>query len=253
METPPRGSAVRRRGLYTPSQSPLREEKEPATQIQKSPLYLEIRRQINLNHGEELPGMLNPSVLKPLLRKQTSKWHQLAEDYLNKVVDTTTKTALKIFDKTCHDSDTTSRTRAGLEDKIMAFSEDSRTRVLAQLKQLCDRNARMALHTDTHDFLSAVRQAQISRFTAALTRYKTSHPASTFIRTLQTPDNPKLAAGPDAYESWAVVDVNFVQGLFNEIHPQGDRSQNVEDEIHDLLRAYYEVFPFSLPIPLSTR
>lgn len=42
-------------------------------------------------------------------------------------------------------------------------------------------------------------------------------------------------------EKMAIVDEAHVQDLFNELHPNGARAQNVEDEIHDLLKAYYEV------------
>ena len=103
----PRGAAVRRRGLYTPSQSPPREQKPTVTQSKRSPLYNEIRKQIDTNRGEELPGMLNPAVLKPLLNKQTSNWQTLGEEYLERLVTMTTDVALKIFDKACQDAGAT--------------------------------------------------------------------------------------------------------------------------------------------------
>jgi hypothetical protein len=39
----------------------------------------------------------------------------------------------------------------------------------------------------------------------------------------------------------AVIYKSSADDLFNELHPNGSRSQNVEDEIHDLLQAYYEI------------
>jgi hypothetical protein len=236
----PRGAAVRRRGLYTPSQSPPREQKPAVTQSKRNPLYTEIRKQIDTNRGEELPGMLNPAVLKPLLRKQTSKWQTLGEEYLERLVTMTKDVALNIFDKACADAGTTERTRVGLQERLLGFAEDSRTDVLRKLRELCDKNASMALQTDTDDFLRKVRQAQMMRFINALQRYKSSNPASNFVRSLMK-DGSALAAGPESYETWAVIDEKSVQSLFNEIHYAGDRRENVEDEIHDLLKAYYEL------------
>ncbi|TVY46890.1 Dynamin-A [Lachnellula occidentalis] len=238
----PRGAAVRRRGLYTPSQSPSppREQKPTPTETKRSPLYIEIRAQINTNRGEELPGMLNPAVLKPLLRKQTSKWQALGQEYLERLVTMTTNVALKIFEEACNNAGTTERTRAGLQERLLTLAEDSRKEVLQKLRSLCEKNANMALQTDTDDFLRKVRQAQMMRFINALQRYKTSNPSSNFVRSLNK-DGSALATGPESYENWAVVDEKSIGSLFNEIHYAGDRRENVEDEIHDLLKAYYEL------------
>lgn len=237
----PRGAAVRHRGLYTPSQSPSPRGTKPSpVETKRNPLYIEIRAQINTNRGEELPGMLNPAVLKPLLRKQTSKWQSLGEDYLERLVTMTTNVSLKIFEKACLDAGTTERTKTGLQERLFAFSEDSRKEVLRKMHLLCEKNANMALQTDTDDFLGKVRQAQMMRFINALQRYKTSNPSAAFVRSLTT-GGPALAAGPESYENWAVVDEKSIGSLFNEIHYAGDGRENVEDEMHDLLRAYYEL------------
>ncbi|TVY40800.1 Dynamin-A [Lachnellula subtilissima] len=208
--------------------------------LKRNPLYIEIRAQINANRGEELPGMLNPAVLKPLLRKQTSKWQALGEEYLERLVTMTTDVSLKIFEKACMNVGTTERTRAGLQERLLALAEDSRKEVLQKMRSLCEKNASMALQTDTDDFLRKVRQAQMMRFINALQRYKTSNPLSTFVRSL-TKDGSTLATGPENYGDWAVVDEKSIGSLFNEIHYAGDRRENVEDEIHDLLKAYYEL------------
>ena len=39
-------------------------------------------------------------------------------------------------------------------------------------------------------------------------------------------------------QNWIIIDPNNVSNLFEEIHPRTTR--NAEDEIHDLLKAYYE-------------
>lgn len=38
---------------------------------------------------------------------------------------------------------------------------------------------------------------------------------------------------------WVVIDGHRLEQLFDEVHPRATR--NTEDEIHDLLKAYYEV------------
>jgi hypothetical protein len=59
----------------TPASSPPRKVLEPNHIPTKlSPLYAEIQRQMRTNRGEELPGMLNPAVLRPLWRIQTCGW-----------------------------------------------------------------------------------------------------------------------------------------------------------------------------------
>jgi hypothetical protein len=238
MDTPtPAGSAIRRCGLYTPSQSPPRKATEPGLpQSQNTPLYSEIRHQISLNRGDELPGMLNPSVLKPLFVKQSSKWLQIAEDYLTRIMNSTAWVSFRIFYKVCRDARATDRIITELANKISARVNSSRDRVIAQLKELCDRNENLPLQTDTEEFLHAVCRARIARFKAALNRYKTSFPASSFM-----PEGVRLA--PESDENWAMVPMSDIHGAFDEIHPQGNRSQNVEDEAHDLLKAYYDVRP----------
>lgn len=234
----PRGAAIRRRGLHTPSQSPPRFKKEEdTTQPKRTALYTEIHKQITTNRGEELPGMLNPAVLKPLLRTQTSKWPILGESYLSRLLTITKYVALAIFDKACVDTGATERTRAGLRDRLLRMVEVSRVEVIGELRALCDKNARMALQTDTDDFMARVRAAQMMRFADALQRYKTSNPSSNFIGSL-TKDGA-LGAGPDVYAGWTIVDPSTTAALFNALHSSS--AQNIEDEIHDLLKAYYEI------------
>ncbi|TVY23382.1 Dynamin-A [Lachnellula hyalina] len=246
----PQGAAIRRRGLYTPSQSPShpREQKPTHTKTKRNPLYDLIRAQIETDRGEELPGMVNPAILKPLVRKQTGKWQALGDEYLQRLVTMTTDVSLKILEKACMNAGTTEKTRAGLQERILTLAEDSRKEVLQKMRSLCgnqdpqnkDPLKSKPLQTNTDDFLGKVRQAQMMRFINALQRYRTSNPSSTFVSSL-IKNGSALATGPESYENWAVVDENSIGSLFNEIHYAGDRRENVEDEIHDLLKAYYEI------------
>ncbi|KAF4637832.1 hypothetical protein G7Y89_g237 [Cudoniella acicularis] len=245
-------------GLLTPSASPARKSihrspnsqshSQPKTKLH--PLYAEIRRELLTNRGEELPGMLNPSVLRPLWRTQTTKWHSIAEIHIQRVVDLTTSVALDVFHLACKNVGATDRVRTGLEAYLLKFAEQSRQDVLQKLDELCDRNQNMALQTCNPQFKAYVREAQMKRFENAVARYRAKVPSLGFIMgLLGDQDAPRLAVGPEAYRDWAVVDQAHLGMLFEECHSLSVR--NVEDEVHDLLRAYYEVRP-PIPIPSSS-
>lgn len=175
--------------------------------------------------------MLNPAVLRPLWRTQTKKWETLGKDHLDELVDLTTDVARRLFEKACEGA--SDRVRRGLDAKLDSFSHQSRQKVQDQLKALCHRNSSMALQTNNPDFLKKVRSAREQRFYEALMRYMQIIPATTL-----------LPSAPKGCEKMVVVDDAHMGHLFNELHPNGARAQNVEDEIHDLLKAYYEVCCF---------
>ncbi|KAG9238404.1 P-loop containing nucleoside triphosphate hydrolase protein [Amylocarpus encephaloides] len=214
----------------TPKSPPTKTGKS-LTKAKVHPLYEEIRTQILENRGEELPGVLNPAVIHPIWRKQTSKWKSLGEAHLNSLVDTTTYVSLKLFEQACYETGASERTQCGLEARILGFSTQARGEVMRKLDILCDRNENMALQTSNPAFLEKVHYARSQRFRQALDRYTRAHPPTSIIST----------PVPASLESCAIIDIPRVDALFNELHPHGSRSQNVEDEIHDLLRAYYEV------------
>lgn len=183
--------------------------------------------------------MLNPTVLKPLWVKQTSKWFALGEEHLKKLVTMTTDVAIKIFSEATRNIDVTERTKHRLEQKISDFGVQERKVVLSKLADLCHKNATLALQTNNPQFEQNVNKARAKRFEGALDRYRNANPPSRFLTRLFNQD--ALAAGPEVYERWAIVDDDYVKNLFNEIHPYGERAQNTQDEIHDLLKAYYDV------------
>jgi hypothetical protein len=185
--------------------------------------------------------MLNPAVLKPLWVKQTSKWLSLGEDHLKDIVAKTTDVAIKIFWTVTQDIDITERTKHKLEQVISDFAAKERKRVLSQLHELCHKNATQALHTSNSQFEQSVNEARSKRFKGALDRYRKANPPTLFLRHLVNQDNGTFAAGPELYDRWAIVDDDYVTKLFNEIHPYGEREQNTQEEIHDLLKAYYDV------------
>lgn len=213
-------------------------------QRQIAPIYQEIRSKIVHNRGEELPGMLNPAVLKPLWKKQTSKWQTIGDLHLEAIIKSTRTVSLSLFDLATANKKMTARARQKLEAIIIAFAERGRTTVKQQLEEVCTMNATMAMQTTDKRFDEKVRNARDQRFRQALGRFWITHPTSEFVKKIpQVKDHRGATEAEIAAfcEKWIVVQQDDIADLFNEIHPQGSRSQNVEDEIHDILRSYYEI------------
>lgn len=239
--------------LASPSRRNRPAENKTPPRTQLHPLYAEIRHQLATNRGEELPGMLNPAVLRPLWRKQTSKWQDLSQKHLEQLVSLTTNVALKLFHQACLDVGTTDRVKNGLEVELLSFAESSRREVMNKLAQMIEKNQTMALQTHNPLFLLKVRESQAARFTAAIDRYRRACPPIGFLAGLVNEGGaPNVAIKEEGYADWAIVNKGHLEALFNELHPSGERKQNVEDEVHDLLKAYYDVSfsPFSLNVSL---
>jgi hypothetical protein len=204
------------------------------------PLYSEIRQQIHDNRGEELHGMMNAAIMKPLFRKQSSRWEGLGEGHLNWVISKTTEVAIKILVRICRQFSVPGGTRVELEEFITKFQDEARERAIQKLKRFYrDTFLRLPLHTDNEQFIQKVTSAQHLRFRAALARYQKKIPPTTFLVSLLPDQNPtNIANIPSVFGSWAIVDLNDIDELFEQMHPRG--VQNIEDEIHDLLKAYYD-------------
>ena len=236
----------RRRRIAAPARSSYSRQTTPQLRT-ISPLYMEIRKQIEANRGEELPGMLNPAVLKPLWVKQTSKWRELGAAHLKSIVRKTTDIAVRMLLESTKDIEINERTRFKFEKKISDDGIQAQKDVLTKLDALYHNNATQPLQTNNPQFETNVNAARAKRFKGALERYRNTNPPELFLNRL--PTNPSTTAiSPDIYDRWTIVDDDFVTRLFNEIHPYGERAQNTQDEIHDLLKAYYDV---SLTPPLS--
>jgi uncharacterized protein (UPF0147 family) len=206
----------------------------------KADLYKEIRIQIRTNQGLELPGMSNPAVLKPLFRKQTSKWQKLGQDHLESIVKMSENVAMKILAEVCKHLNAPAFTRNDLEDVISSFKVHAEKQAIERLRTFCQEITTFPLQTSNTLFLEKVTQAQHARFRGALERYRKTNPADNFLlKLMASPDPSILKTIPQVFGSWAIVDLNNINDLFDRMHPRG--VQNTEDEIHDLLKAYYEV------------
>jgi hypothetical protein len=204
------------------------------------PLYSEIRQQIHDNRSEELDGMMNPAIMKPLFQKQSSRWEGLGESHLNWVISKTTEVAIKIMDHICRQFSVPGGTRMELKEFISKFQDEARERAIEELKRFCpDTFFGFPLQTTNELFIQKVTSAQRLRFRAALARYQKKIPPTTFLVSLLPDQNPtNIANIPSIFGSWAIIDLNDIDELFKQMHPRG--VQNMEDEIHDLLKAYYE-------------
>lgn len=243
-----------------------------------NPLYKEIRIQIYENRGEELSGMMNPAVVKPLFKKQTSKWVYFGEEYLNTLISETFDVAMRILSHMCEENGVSTNTKVELEEFILKFRQEAGSRAIQKLKDFYHESITNPLHTNNETFVLKVKKAQRLRFKAALERYQKTHPAVNFLQSFGSntdlkersgeatqpsngfgaPSNlafsfgapggfgassgfgaPKLNATSNPTAHLVIVDLNNITDLFDQLHPSG--VQNKEDEIHDLLKAYYEV------------
>ncbi|KFX86692.1 hypothetical protein V490_08938 [Pseudogymnoascus sp. VKM F-3557] len=203
-------------------------------------LYNEIRRQIKNNRGVELHGMTNPKVLKPLFNMQTSKWEELGSSYLTGVISTSAHVAVQILSYVLKELGASENTASELKNIIVGFEYQARGMVFQKLHSYIHDKSKFPLQTNDESFGEKVKKAQQLRFKAALLRYQRNHHPEKFLLSLLPDNNPSgLEGAVPCYHSWAIVDVNEISDLLKEMHPRG--AQNTEDEIHDLLKAYYEV------------
>ncbi|KAG4431228.1 hypothetical protein IFR05_013287 [Cadophora sp. M221] len=205
-----------------------------------APLYKEIRNQIGVNRGEELAGMTNPAVMKPLFAKQTSKWESFGQAYLEEVVEMSRNVSLRILDYVSWEMSIPEHTKSELKNIILEFEVSSRNAATRGIHEYCHKKKTSMMVTTDKLFEQKVKQAQRERFTKAVTRYRAVNPPENFLPAPTNDENSKFAAKfRDVSLAWVIVDMPSMEKLFEEIHPRATR--NTEDEIHDLLKAYYEI------------
>lgn len=205
-----------------------------------SDLYKEIRTQILDNRGEELNGMTNPTVMKPLFTRQTSKWEAIGLSYLDEVVKMSKTVALLILEHVFSELAVPEHTQSELLSTIHDFEAQAWSNARLKLREICERNSSFPLVTTDDNFVNKVQMAQQARFLAAIMRYKEENPTKSFFTAYVGKEESKLL--PEMLRisaDWVILDAHRLARLFDEVHPRAMR--NMEDEIHDLLKAYYEV------------
>ncbi|OBT42407.1 hypothetical protein VE00_06005 [Pseudogymnoascus sp. WSF 3629] len=173
-------------------------------------LYKEIRTQITHNRGEELNVKMSKNV------------------------------ALLILDYVFSEFAVPNHTTSELKSTIDEFETQALHGATLKLRNICHRNSTYPLVTTDDNFKNKIKEAQSARFFAAITRYREKNPPASFIQAYAGEEVPKLV--PEMLKmtnDWVVIDGQRLEQLFDEVHPRATR--NTEDEIHDLLKAYYEV------------
>lgn len=212
------------------------------------PLYRDIRKQMAENRGEELPGLFNPAIVKPIFKKQISKWETLGTDHMQNIIEQTFEVAIAILEHVCDGNNVPSKTEDELADFIQKFKYEAGNRAIEKLKKFCHDSGSNPLYTSNDTFNQKIKCSQDARFKAALQRYQSYSPPQVYLQQVQgggeEPSEriPTMRALADRFSSWAIIDLNSqkdLEVLSQQMHSSA--MQNREDEIHDLLKAYYEV------------
>jgi hypothetical protein len=200
-------------------------------------IYDEIKSQIEANRSKELPGMINPAVLKPLLQKQASEWPKLAEEHLQSLVLLTNETVRHILEETCRELAVAEYTQEQLIRIVVNFATEARKKALQRLANAWEYEV-LHLQTENPAFITKVTEAQELRFAKAIERYVVKHPTRNFLAPLfNKPET--VEAVSHLWGDWVIVNMATLRAFFAELHSHTE--QNTEDEIHDLLQAYYMV------------
>lgn len=199
-----------------------------------SEIYKWITLEVQANRGTELQGTFNPDILPALFHKQIVKWKAYSESHFLQVTKITVQTLVAILSLVCPDA----IVRGRLEKAIRRASDAAEKK---GLRQLSDRLATLTsahLQTNNSAFVEKVRTARLQRFQSALERYRSRHVAQP-----PAPQKPMNFASPVPapveVDTKFTIDMRDTALLFDELHVSN--SQNLADEIHDVLKAYYEI------------
>ena len=194
------------------------------TDPQNAEIYRWIRTEIKSNRGVELQGTLNPDLLPMLFHQQACKWGDIAEKHFATVVKFSLSVLNGILDRVECDRITRKKIRPLIYDASDAREKDSIDSLVKRFNNISSRH----LQTSNTSFEKKVAHARFQRFEAALDRYRVSQKQKHLF-----PPN-----GIDANLQF-VVDMRDTAQLFSELHMSN--SHNLENEIHDTLKAYYEI------------
>ncbi|KAI4092024.1 MAG: hypothetical protein LQ344_003678 [Seirophora lacunosa] len=195
-----------------------------ATSARSSNIYTWIREEIKNCRGTELQGTLNPDVLPALFHRQVVNWKETASSHFHSVA-TTTATIVELAARTtCGDK----VTAGNIQKLVQQSNRASENRGIAQIHQRLDEIVTRHLQTQNPIFETNIREARLARFKRALERYRSKKAA---------PHQNGFVAPLDGNEM--VIDLRDVTSLFDELHMSN--GQNLEDDIHDTLKSYYEL------------
>ena len=200
------------------------------TQTEPTEIYEWIRNEIKTSRGTELQGTMNPDVLPILFHKQARKWRGISESHFDKITTIAYNATWQVLDAVCKDP----LTKTKITSRIREVTVRSKDRFLALLSQRVDHILSRHLQTNNPAFEQKVSEARKKRFHAALERYRLSK-----TRPPKASSNTSISDGSDEDDDRLVIDMRDAGDLFTELHMSN--SQNLEDEVHDTLKAYYEI------------
>ena len=213
-------------GSSTAVSSPNQKAQVSATPL-GSQIYQWIRHEVKASRGTELQGTLNPDVLPVLFHKQAGKWRLKSEAHFLRIQKTTMSVTEKLAEAACGDE----HTRAQIRTLIHQADKQATSHWISELTKRLNDILSEHLQTNNPEFEDKISEARLLRFQAALERYrasKNSQPASLFG-----------GSATDVSDSRLIIDMQDTAALFAELHMSNSR--NLEDEIHDTLKSYYEI------------
>lgn len=200
---------------------------------QNSDIHQWICDEIKASRGTELQGTLNPDVLPILFHKQARKWGKMSEAHFLTISSFTTKSLTEVLHCICTDE----ITRQRIEPMIRKASQESLDRGLHQLSRRMETILSKHLQTSNPAFEHKISEARLARFQAALERYRSKHKMQSRPSSSSDRDSGHESGVPD--DQLLVIDMRDTALLFAELHMSN--SQNLQDEVHDTLKAYYEI------------
>lgn len=211
---------------------------------QQSEIYKWIALEVQTNRGTELQGTFNPDILPALFHKQIIRWKKYSEGHFLRVTKITVESLVAMLGLVCPDS----LVRGRLEKAIVQASDAAEKKGLRQLSDRFDTLMSSHLQTNHSAFAEKVRVARLQRFQAALDRYR-SRQVMQPAATTTTTTTPTLGVTPKPASTYPIflpfddhkltIDMRDTALLFDELH--ASNAQNLADEIHDILKAYYEI------------
>lgn len=169
---------------------------------------------------------LNPNVLPSLFHRQIANWKEISDGHFLLVAKKTVDLLQQATSAACTDKTTVQKinTLIGQANKV---SEDHG---LLQIRQRVDEIVSRHLQTHNPLFEEQIRKARLARFSAALERYRVKMSSLLYQDKRVTEDN---------LQNQFLVEPRNVESFFDELHMSNP--QNFEDDIHDTLKAYYEL------------
>lgn len=199
-------------------------------------LYRDIKTQIVENRGEELPGLFNPTIVRPLFKKQICHWEQLGKEHLTDVVSMTFTVAMTILEYVFEGNNVPVQTRNELKAIVSNFRAEAGRRAIEKLTKFCYDASTNPLYTDNDAFHISVKESRKRRFVDALVVYHKQFPPGACLRELGDDRDANHLSNSIIVNAG---NPNYVDSLFQLIHPSEE--QNMANEIHDLLSSYYKV------------